>query len=235
MTNLVLLHGWGASGAVWRRQVQAFEKICTVHVPDIPAWEAGWIQEFLEKLPLSRTVAVGWSLGGMLLLEALACSRKKLAGLILTGVPVVFCRQEDHPWGQPPAAVRAMRRGLKTDVRKVLEDFAGACLGPPEAGCKEEAKALFASDAAAEYLAAGLDYLLAADLRARLPELPARPVIVQGQADSIVSPDQAVYLNQSLPGSRLILLPGAGHLPFVTQWAKFNEIVKETAEAGPRR
>ncbi|MDI6852387.1 MAG: alpha/beta fold hydrolase [Deltaproteobacteria bacterium] len=231
MTHLVLLHGWGATGAVWRRQAEALGKTCNIHSPDIPAWNAAWIQDFLGKLPLHRTVAVGWSLGGMLLLEALACSRQQLAGLILTGVPAVFCRQEDHPWGQPPAAVRAMRRGLKMNVRKVLEDFAGACLAAQEAEFKDEVKALFASDAAADHLAAGLDYLLAADLRSRLPKIANEPVLVHGDMDAIVPADQAVYLSKRLPGSRLILLPGVGHLPFVTQWSRFNEILIETLEA----
>ncbi len=235
MTHLVLLHGWGATGAVWRRQVEAFEETCTIHAPAIPAWEAAWIQAFLEKLPMSRTVAVGWSLGGMLLIEALAQSQKKLAGLILTGVPAVFCRQEDHPWGQPPAAVRAMRRSLKIDARKVLADFAAACLATQEVEFKDEVKALFASDAMADHLAAGLDYLMDADLRSGLPKIVNQPVFVHGDMDSIVPPAQAIYLSKRLPGSRLILLPGAGHLLFVTQAATFNEIVGEVVRERARK
>jgi pimeloyl-ACP methyl ester carboxylesterase len=38
---------------------------------------------------------------------------------------------------------------------------------------------------------------------------------------------QGRFLHQQIPGSRLYLLPGAGHLPFLTQAAAFNEILEE--------
>ena len=232
MTHLVLLHGWGASGAVWRHQIKAFEGACTVHAPTLSRWEAAWVADFLDKLPLAHTVAVGWSLGGMLLLETLIKSQEKPAGLILIGVPGLFCRSDGHPWGQPPAAVRAMRQGLKRDTRKVLEDFADACLAPEETVFRDEVTSLFQTDMTEAHLAAGLDYLLRTDLRARLPELTARPTIVQGEEDSIVSLKQAHFLNDHLPGSRLITLAGAGHLPFITQAARFNEILSEVVGEG---
>jgi pimeloyl-[acyl-carrier protein] methyl ester esterase len=232
MTHLVLLHGWGATGAVWRRQVEAFEVRCTVYAPTLPRWEFAWVADFLEKIPLAHAVVVGWSLGGMLLLETLVEHQAKPAGLILVGVPAAFCQRQDHYWGQPPAVVRAMRRALKHVARQVLEDFAARCLAPEETVFKDEVTTLFQSDMAEDHLAAGLDYLLTADLRSRLPQLAAKPVIVQGEADNIVPPEQARYLNEHLPGSRLISLPGAGHLPFITQAARFNEIVMEVMGEG---
>ena len=74
-----------------------------------------------------------------------------------------------------------------------------------------------ASPAAPGTLAAGLDYLLNRDLRPLLPRLPAGAVIIQGQEDRIVAPAQGEFLQEQLPGARLNLLPGAGHLPFLTQ------------------
>jgi pimeloyl-ACP methyl ester carboxylesterase len=58
---------------------------------------------------------------------------------------------------------------------------------------------------------------------------------VQGEADRIVPPEQARFLSEHLPGSRLVMLPGAGHVPFITQAARFNEIVKEIVKGGPGR
>ncbi len=233
MLHLVLLHGWGATGAVWRRQEEVFGGTCKVHAPTLPQWDAACVLRFLEKIPPGRTVAVGWSLGGMLLLEALARSRIEPAGLILVGTPAVFCRREGHPWGQAAAAVRAMRRALQKDAPKVLADFASACLAPEETGFREEVKGLFVSDMAEDHLAAGLDYLLAADLRPVLAEIQGRTIIVQGDRDGIVPWEQGRFLHQRLSGSRLITLSGAGHLPFVTQAARFNEILKEAVtEAG---
>lgn len=184
--------------------------------------------DFLQSLPPAQTLAVGWSLGGMLLLEALAASPWRPAGLILVGTPAVFCSRDGHLWGQPAAAVRAMRRALAKNPRKVLEDFASACLAPEETGFAAEIKGLFDPDPAGDHLAAGLDYLLQADLRPVLAKIPGPAVIVQGEADGIVAPAQARFLHRHLLGSRLVVLSGAGHVPFVTQAAKFNKILAET-------
>jgi len=203
-----------------------------VHAPTLPVWQATWLADFLEKLPLARTVAVGWSLGGMLLLEALAERRLRPASLVLVGVAAVFCRRGDHPWGQPPAAVRAMRRALWQEAGRVLVDFAAGCLAPGEESFREEVTALFPNHADAGHLAAGLDYLLAADLRPQLSRLSGPTLLVQGGADRIVLPEQTQFLHEHLPGSRLITFPGAGHVPFITQAARFNEILKEVVGEG---
>lgn len=244
MRTLVLLHGWGASGRLWRG-VEAAAAACdpaaAVLTPEIPGWEAGWLAEYLSELPLKESVLVGWSLGGMLLLEALAQLRGPAPGAtVLVAVPPVFCRRPDHPWGQPAAMLRAMRRALGNDSRQVLNDFALACLAPGEAAFREEAAAGFDYQAAPAFLAQGLDYLRDKDLRGLLPldpktsKLGGRVIIIQGEQDRIVPPAQGRDLQERLPGSELHLLAAAGHIPFLTQAAAVNGILKGVLRvAGP--
>ncbi|MFA4901120.1 MAG: alpha/beta fold hydrolase [Desulfobaccales bacterium] len=228
MTTLVLFHGWGATGDVWQPQVAYFRDRATVLTPTIPVWEPDWLSEYLSELPLKECVLVGWSLGGMLLLEALSGSRgDPIGGLVLVGVAPVFTRRPDYPWGQPPAVVRAMRRGVKDNPRQVLAEFAKQCLAPGEAGYSSQALAAFASPPADETLTTGLDYLLTHDLRPLLPGLPPGTVIIQGQEDRIVSPAQGLVLRDQHSKARLYDLPGVGHLPFLTQAAAFNRIIEE--------
>jgi pimeloyl-[acyl-carrier protein] methyl ester esterase len=228
ITTLALFHGWGASGRIWEHQAAAFDRRLTVLTPTIPVWEAGWFANFLQGLPLRETLLVGWSLGGMLLLEAVSgLSDPSPGGLVLAGVAPVFTRRPDYPWGQPPGLVRAMRRALKHESGPVLAEFAAQCLAPGEAAFASRARQAFASPAGPETLAAGLDYLLLQDLRPLLPGLPSGAVVVQGQEDRIVDPAQGEFLTGHLPGARLNLFPGAGHLPFLTQAAAFNGILKQ--------
>jgi pimeloyl-[acyl-carrier protein] methyl ester esterase len=231
MTTLVLLHGWGATGAVWQPQREHFQDRATVLTPTIPAWDADWLSDYLKELSLAECVLVGWSLGGMLLLEAVSGGQSAPPkGLVLVGVAPVFCQRPDYPWGQPPAVVRGMRCGVKEQPRRVLEEFATQCLAPQEAAYRSRAKALFASAAAAGILAAGLDYLLTRDLRPLLPSLKTKragAVIIQGQEDRIVSPAQGYFLRDQLAGASLHELPGVGHLPFLTQAPNFNGIIEE--------
>jgi pimeloyl-[acyl-carrier protein] methyl ester esterase len=227
MTTLVFFHGWGATGRVWEGQVAALGHRLTVLTPTVPVWEAGWFSDFLRELPLQNCLLVGWSLGGMLLLEALSgLTDPSPGGLVLVGVPAVFTRRPDYPWGQPPAMVRAMRRTLAANPRQVLAAFAEQCLAPGEAALVCQARAAFAGPTDPASLAAGLDYLLTRDLRTLLHRLPAGAVVIQGQEDRIVPPGQGRFLEEQLAGARLNLLPGAGHLPFLTQAAAFNGILE---------
>jgi pimeloyl-[acyl-carrier protein] methyl ester esterase len=226
MKTLVLVHGWGADGSIWQKQVPAFQSQLQVETPTITAWDPAWMGAYLQKFSLPECLLVGWSLGGMLLLEVLARQPAKAGGLVLVGAPAVFCSRPDHPWGQSPAMVRAMRRALNSDPRKVLQDFSVSCLGPGEDSFKTEIAALFTGSNGAD-LANGLDYLLNQDLRLLLADLPVSPAIIQGDQDRIVPPEQARFLQGQLPGSRLHLLPGAGHLPFWTQNKRFNEILAD--------
>ena len=227
MTTLVFFHGWGASGQVWERQAAAFGLRMTILTPTVPVWEAGWFADFLGEMPLQDCLLVGWSLGGMLLLEALSrLTGPAPAGLVLAGAAAAFTRRPDYPRGQPPAVVRAMRRALAADPQRLLAEFAEQCLAPGEGAMLSQAREALASQAAPGTLAAGLDYLLNRDLRPRLGRLPAGTVIIQGQEDRIVPQAQGEFLQEQLPGARLNLLPGAGHLPFLTQAAAFNGIIE---------
>ena len=228
MTTLVFFHGWGASGQVWERQAAAFGHRMTVLTPTVPVWGAGWFSDFLREMPLKDCLLVGWSLGGMLLLDALSrLTGSPPGGLVLVGVAPVFTRRRDYPRGQPPAVVRAMRRALAADPPRLLAEFAGQCLAPGEGAMLSQAREALASQAAPETLAAGLDYLLNRDLRPLLSRLPAGAVVIQGQEDRIVPPAQGRFLQEQLPGARLHLLPAAGHLPFLTQAAAFNGILEQ--------
>ena len=109
----------------------------------------------------------------------------------------------------------------------MLAEFAEQCLAPGEAAFASQAREALASQAGPETLAAGLDYLLHRDLRPLLSRLPGGAVVIQGQEDRIVPPAQGEFLQEQLPGARLNLLPGAGHLPFLTQPAAFNGILEQ--------
>ncbi len=227
MKHLVLLHGWGASERIWRRQVEAFGEKFTVFTPRIPEWNAAWLEEYLTRLPMPELVLVGWSLGGMMLLEALGrWAGPDPAATVLVGVAPVFCQRPDHPWGQPVASVRAMRFGLRSDPARVLTDFLTACLAPGEESFRDEAAAGFDFAADPAHLAQGLDYLRDKHLSSVLRQIPGPVAIVQGDQDGIVNPAQAQFLREHLPDASLHLLPGAGHLPFLTQAGPFNDILK---------
>ncbi|MBM4274851.1 MAG: alpha/beta fold hydrolase [Deltaproteobacteria bacterium] len=232
MNRLVLFHGWGTTGRIWQRQTDAWGAVMEVLAPDIPAWDPAWVKNYLAGMSLKDCVLVGWSLGGMLLLEALADQKPAPGAVILVAAAASFCRRPDHPWGQPAAAVRAMRQGLLQDPRGVVREFALNSLAPDEMVFREEVIRHFDTPASPEHLAAGLDYLLRQDCREKLGEIQAPVIIAQGEADAIVPPAQARFLHERLAGSRFHLFLDTGHLPFLTQTARFNEVLEDILREG---
>ena len=228
MKTLVFLHGWGATGNIWRRQVEAFvSPDITVATPTFPTWEVSWLSQYLRTVPLAETVLAGWSLGGMLLLEVLSRNPVTPAGLILVATPASFCERPDYPYGQPRAVVRALRRTVRKDAGRGLADFANRCLAPGEEHFREEIFREFQPQKNGADLAAGLDYLINTDLRPHLSMIPADAMIIQGDQDAIVSPAQSEIFQCSCKDARVVRLPGAGHAPFLTRAKEFNKVVGE--------
>jgi pimeloyl-[acyl-carrier protein] methyl ester esterase len=227
MKTLVLLHGWGATGNIWRRQVEAFSsRGITLLTPTFPTWEVSWLVDFLQELSLPDTILVGWSLGGMLLLEALSQELVAPGALVLVATPASFCERPDLPYGQPRAVVRALRRTVREDRRRGLLDFASRCLVPGEENFQEEISQDFQPQENGADLAAGLDYLINTDLRSQLSRIPAGALIIQGDQDNIVPPAQTEALRHYLKDARMVRIPGAGHAPFLTRAGEFNEVLK---------
>ncbi len=128
----------------------------------------------LGELPLRDAVLVGWSLGGMLLLEALSrLTGPSPRGAGPGGDGPSFTRRPDYPWGQPPAVVRAMRRALTEHPHGCWLSLPNSVWLPARQRLSQARAGRLLPQAAPGTLAAGLDYLLNRDLRPLLSR-PAR-------------------------------------------------------------
>ncbi len=49
--------------------------------------------------------------------------------------------------------------------------------------------------------------------------------IVHGERDRITTAAQAYVLREHLPGARLVMLPGTGHVPMVSRSRELNDLI----------
>lgn len=148
----------------------------------------------------SRWWLAGWSLGGMLAMEAVLDGKLKPEGLILISSTARFCAiGNGYPCGVPRSSLLLMIRGLPEARGKVLDGFFKL------AGLKTHCE--FSTDE----LLHGLQKLDAMDLRERLAGIHIPVLILHGTSDLIVPHAAGEFLASKIPGAKLVMQPGAGH------------------------
>jgi pimeloyl-ACP methyl ester carboxylesterase len=67
--------------------------------------------------------------------------------------------------------------------------------------------------------------ILAFDTRSRLGEISARTLVLHGERDRLVPPENGRLLAQSIPNAKLVMLPGASHVFMTDQPEASNRAV----------
>lgn len=154
-----------------------------------------------RSIPDSDYIVTG-SMGGLLAMELLPESCRKL---VLISSTAKFCAAEDHPCGTHEKILKRMIVQLQRNPDAVLAAFYRNVHHPhpchPYAGAQEPL----------DSLVAGLEYLLASDVRAKVPTLGVPTLLLHGAQDRIIPVGAAEWLHGQLPDSRLKVFEDDGH------------------------
>ena len=230
--SLVLINGLGFGRWGWFKQVPALSRRFATITFDARRGRdqgfgvgelAGDVADLLAHLGVNSAHVLGASLGGFVAQE-LALSRPDLvAGLVLV------CTGHGGR-GQAQMSPGAMEKmsGLgalspKQAVRRGLE---GATSGRyrdenPEEFERIVNKRLADSPSLASYYAqamAGADF----DQSRDVGRISSPTLVIHGAEDRYVPPANARALAEAIPGARLLVLEGAGHLVFIERAAEVN-------------
>ncbi|MEA3278557.1 MAG: pimeloyl-ACP methyl ester esterase BioH [Pseudomonadota bacterium] len=228
--ELVLLHGWGMNAAVWETLAPAFGDVRRQSRIELPGhgaspFEQGhdnlaaWAQACLEAAP-EQAVWVGWSLGGLVALQAALQAPERIAALILVTATPRFVRASDWSTAVPAQTLEQFHTSLVADPAPALERFLALQVrGSDEArttlrALRREIARRPSPDPSA--LALGLDLLREEDLRGRLAEVTCPTLWLFGERDTLVPAAAAEGVASLLPQARLRVIPGAAHAPFLS-------------------
>lgn len=226
---LVLLHGWAMHGGVFAPLVERLRARHTLHVVDLPGH--GRSRDCGVPLQLEACVAAiaavvprapwcGWSLGGLVALQAAATRPARVPALAMLCASPRFVRADDWRFGVSAEIFRDFAAGLRSDYRGTLERFVALeAYGSDHA--REEIRALrdglFArGEPAASTLADGLALLETTDLRDLLPALPVPSLWLAGRRDRLVDPRAMQAAAALAPAAGFHVIEHAGHAPFLT-------------------
>ena len=229
MTPWVLLHGWGFHSAIWKDLVASAGRAREVRLLDLPGHGSAAARPFpaldaiADEIAASmppRALAVGWSLGGLVAQRLARRHPGRIAGLALIASTPCFVARAGWPHGVPATTLDAFANDLRTDAQATLTRFVNLNAAGGDAG-REAARSATRRlaeqpGASREALDAGLELLRAADLRDEVASIASPALVIHGTRDRIVPVGAGRWLARTLPDARLVELPAAAHLPFVS-------------------
>jgi len=222
---VVFLHGLGGSRTAWDAQLEGLSPEYRCVAWDAPGYGASpplpgaWafprlveaVEGLLDTLGEPAAHVVGLSLGGMVAQHVAVAAPDRVRSLTLISSSPAFGLD-----GTTTAEAWRRARLEPLDAGREPADFAeqviGAIAGP---GIEPRA---FAGQCAAmtripgAALRQAIDCLVSHDARAMLPRVTARTLVLVGALDEETPPSYARTIAELVPGARLVVVPGAGHL-----------------------
>lgn len=233
--ELVLLHGWGLGRAVWSPCLPSMTKSLSPRLADLPGYGdmPERRQSFMEAaealantLPPGSTLC-GWSLGGLLALQAAHLAPTRVGRLILVGATPCFAQRDDWPEAQPAALLDDFATAVAADAKATLQRFvAVANQGDAKARSigREIARTVFTAPLpSTETLLDGLTWLRDVDLRDIVAQITCPVLLLHGENDPLMPLATARWLATHLPQATLDVFPGAAHAPFLNDPERFAQ------------
>jgi pimeloyl-[acyl-carrier protein] methyl ester esterase len=233
--DLVLLHGWGLHGDVFKDLAWQLVNDYRLTLIDLPGHGrspaaaqpqglAAIAAEVSDAAP-PRAAWLGWSLGGMIATQTALSAPQRVTKLIWVASSPRFVTAADWPCAMDPDILAAFAQSLQKDYYGTLERFVALQAAAGAAGretLRRLREVLLSFPAPSpRALEDGLTILRSADLRPRLVELRCPTLAILGQADRLVPPAVGEALKALRPEVQVEIIPGAGHAPFISHPAVF--------------
>jgi 3-oxoadipate enol-lactonase len=239
-TPLLLIHGFPLSAAIWREQTAGLAGKLRVIAPDLRGFGnselppggctmdlyADDLIALLDHLGLERAAVCGMSMGGYVLLNLLERYPARVSGACF----MVTKAAADDDEGRARRLLLA-DEVLKSGAAVAATAFSKVLFAPETAANRPElvAEVLQVMMAAEpDGLAAGLLAMRERrDYSDRMAICTVPALIIGGEEDLAIPPAESLKLAGALPGSRLCMIPGAGHMVMMEQPAGVNRALEE--------
>lgn len=237
---LLLVHAFPLGAAMWRPQIAAVPDGWRFLAPDLRGFggacpvppatsmdaHAGDLVGLLDALGLARAVVCGLSMGGYVAFALHRLASDRIAGLVLCDTRA----EADTPEARDNR--RAMRdllgrRGPRVVADLMLPRLLGDTTRRVSPGLADVVRGLVEANAA-EGIDAAIEALMSRpDATPQLSGIRIPVLVVAGEEDTLTPIAFHETLRDGIPGARLAVIPGAGHLPNLEQPDAFNAVLHQ--------
>jgi pimeloyl-ACP methyl ester carboxylesterase len=236
---ILFVHGFPLDHSMWAGQGSAFDREYRVLTPDLrgfgfsgPAEGTVSMAEFaddlaalLDRLQLSEPIVLcGLSMGGYIALQFWKRHRNRLRALVLCDTRAAA--------DSPEAAENRhkMAEQVMTDGSHVAADAMLPKLFPPQVLAEkpnffEATKQVILGTSPTAIAAAQRGMAVRPEMRAELGEIDVPTLVVCGELDAISPPTEMREIAAAIPGSRMEIIAGAGHLSPLEKPDAFNAVL----------
>jgi 3-oxoadipate enol-lactonase len=219
---VVLIHGYPLDGAMWSGVARAMATGLRILKPDLPGHgenaapatesiegQADFLEAILAELPGPVGLAA-FSMGGYAALALMKRRPEKVRALAL--VDTRAGADDEAGRVKRDEAIAVVRAG---GVAPIAQAMIGKLLSPEglkRADLVERANRIMTRQKP-ETVAADLAAMRGrADQTASLSSIAVPTLVVVGELDTLTPPSESQAITAAIPGARLIVVPGAGHL-----------------------
>lgn len=245
--ELVLLHGWGLHGGIWDTLLPRLTphlRVTRVDLPGhghskrlpMPASLPELAALLLEAAP-PEAVWLGWSLGGLVALQAALQAPQRLHALVLANSTPRFVTGPGWNDAMPPQRLQEFAAGLGEDYRETLLRFLSLQVRGDETArtaLRQLRSSLFErGEPDTASLATGLALLRESDLRAKLKEVAVPTLLMAGIYDRLTPPGATEAMAHAIAGARLEVFPKSAHAPFISHPEAFTAALLDFVRSLP--
>jgi pimeloyl-ACP methyl ester carboxylesterase len=162
----------------------------------------------LDAYDVTQCVLAAESAGAATALQAIIERPERFHGLVI--VDGLFHRE--RPQGIDPFVA-----ALRTDFGATLDHFVNACVVEPDSLAIRRWGRQIVGRSTPEAAIRLYESLYGVDLRPQVAQIVQPTLILHGESDRIVPVSAAQWLATQIPNSQLLVLPGTGHVPTMTQ------------------
>ena len=237
---ILFVHGYPLDRTMWREQMEGLDGFRRI-APDLrgmgesDAPDLGYgmniyaadLAALLDALNVEEVILCGLSMGGYIAFEFLRHWRSRVRGLVLMDTRA----EADTPDGRKArdaAAATARERGADAIAEAMVPKMLAPATLADHPDTVERVRSMIAGNPVAGIVGALAAMRDREGSEALLPTLADIPtLVIVGEADGLTPPDSARAMAQAIPGARLAVIPGAGHLPPVEQPAEVTRQLRE--------
>jgi pimeloyl-ACP methyl ester carboxylesterase len=237
MNTVLLIHGFPLSRTMWNPQLEAIKAAGWLPIaPNLPGFGGAPLVQHtsmdtyadcafqsLVAVGVKRAVIVGLSMGGYVAFRFLEKYPDVVSGLVLVDTRAGADTDESRA-GRHATAARVEREG----VSGLANDMLGKLVAPQATqAVKDELLEVMRSASAAGTAAAARAMAARPDSRPMLEQVGVPTLIVVGAEDALTPPAMSEEMHKLVPGSRLEVIPGVGHMSNMEAPEAFNRVLLE--------